>query len=259
MRKQQAYDKAFFAYTDRMALRSAEVVLPLVRQHFDVHSVVDFGCGNGGWLAVWKKLGVRECQGVDGDYLDTAGLLIDKSEFMSHDLGQPMVLGRRFDLAQSLKVAEHLPAADADSFVDTLVAHADVILFSAASPGQGGMFHVNERPYEWWRDKFAARGYVLLDLVRPAIRDKPAVEPWYRYNTFVFVKESRYEGLPGAVRSSRIDDGRPVPDLSPLPYRIRKAILRPLPTQVVNLISRLHTLWARMRMGKGICASSDEG
>ena len=33
--------------------------------------------------------------------------------------------------------------------------HSDIVLFSAAPPGQGGHGHVNERSYEYWRGEFA--------------------------------------------------------------------------------------------------------
>ena len=47
----------------------------------------------------------------------------------------------------------------ADTFVQNLVRHASgAILFSAAPPGQGGEFHVNEQPYEYWRGKFQRCG-----------------------------------------------------------------------------------------------------
>ena len=46
-------------------------------------------------------------------------------------------------------------AAFADVFVDSLCRHGELIIFSAAVPGQGGERHVNEQPLEYWREKFA--------------------------------------------------------------------------------------------------------
>ena len=62
------------------------------------------------------------------------------------NLANPVDLGRKFDLVQSLEVGEHLPKSAADTFVETLVKHGDVVLFSAASVGQGGHDHINEQP-----------------------------------------------------------------------------------------------------------------
>jgi hypothetical protein len=65
-------------------------------------------------------------------------------------------------LVQSLEVAEHLDAQAADEFVDNLVRHGRLILFSAALPGQGGERHINEQPLDDWRSRFLARGYEAL-------------------------------------------------------------------------------------------------
>lgn len=241
----ERYSHEFFSYTDRLAIRSAEAVLPVVRAVEPAQSVADFGCGHGGWLAVWKRLGVAEVVGIDGEYVNSDDLLINEGEFVRHDLTKPLDLGRRFDLVQSLEVAEHLPKTAAEVFIETLTRHGDVVLFSAAAPGQGGMHHVNEQPYDYWRDLFDKRGYVMLDLIRPQIGDKREVEPWYRYNTFVFVNHSKLKSLSEQNRSRQVDSHSRVSDISPLTYRVRKALVRPLPVAVVNQLSRLHTWWVQ--------------
>ena len=43
--------------------------------------------------------------------------------------------------------------------------------------------------YEYWRDKFIDRGYVLIDWLRGAIKENMAVDAWYRYNIMCFVKQ----------------------------------------------------------------------
>jgi hypothetical protein len=100
---------------------------------------------------------------------------------------------------QSLEVAEHVPATAAQTFVDCLVAHAPVVLFSAAVPGQGGDNHVNEQPYEYWRSLFADRGYRMYDFLRPQIVGTKAAH-WYRYNTFLFATRS----VPAQIESSLV-------------------------------------------------------
>jgi hypothetical protein len=51
---------------------------------------------------------------------------------------------KRFDLAISLEVAEHLPEGSAGALVSTLIEAAPVVVFSAAIKGQSGTNHINE-------------------------------------------------------------------------------------------------------------------
>lgn len=226
------YDEKFYDYINRGAKRSAAAILPLILQNHRVKSVADFGCGQGAWLSVWKELGINEILGLDGDYVAQESLLISPTEFLPSDLSQPVNLGRRFDLVQSLEVAEHLPETAADIFVDNLVKHGDMIFFSAATVGQGGENHINEQPYDYWRSKFNARGYVLLDAIRPMVTKRRDVEPWYRYNTFLFVKTSHLNAIPPQLARYELPSDQAVKDVSPPLYKARKLVLRLTPTRV---------------------------
>jgi hypothetical protein len=57
------------------------------------------------------------------------------------------------------EVAEHLPANVASQLVSHLVSLSDVILFTAATPGQGGRHHLNEQPHSYWVALFAQLGF----------------------------------------------------------------------------------------------------
>jgi hypothetical protein len=161
--------------------------------------------------------------------VDRDSLLIERSELKVSDLASPVDLGRKFDFVQSLEVAEHLPESAASTFVESLVRHGDIILFSAAAVGQGGHDHINEQPYEYWRDKFLKHGYVLLDWLREAIKDNRSVEPWYRYNSLCFVKQALIDTLPKDLQRRRVADADPVVDISPYAYKVRKKIIKKLP------------------------------
>src|ERR1051326_1233660 len=133
------------------SLRSARVVVPILLRSMAVGSVVDFGCGAGNWLSAFHENGLRDILGYDGDYVDTGNLRIDPACFVARNLEREDQVTRRFDLAISLEVAEHLPTARAAGFVDLLVRSAPAVLFGAAIPGQGGVHHVNEQWPDYWR------------------------------------------------------------------------------------------------------------
>ncbi len=155
---------------------------------YNPSSIVDFGCGTGTWLAAAKQINRDiEVVGVDGDYVDRNMLMINKKEFLPRDLTRELDLKRKFDLAMSLEVAEHLDEKYADVFVDTLCRHSDIILFSAAHLGQGGDGHINEQPIEYWINKFEKRDYVWND-IREIFKNNYDIEPWYKDNISLFIK-----------------------------------------------------------------------
>lgn len=184
-----SYDTEFYDVIADGCLRSARAVVPAVIDLFDLGAaatVVDFGCGQGWWLSVYKENGCL-VQGFDGSYVDQARLAIDPAEFTPIDLATTSPqLDHCFDLAMSLEVAEHLPEAAADRFVDDLCAASTKILFSAAIPAQGGTGHVNEQWPDYWVAKFAAHGYIPSTILQDRFWDDPAVECWYAQNMLLF-------------------------------------------------------------------------
>lgn len=184
------YDTRFFLSQELGSRTSAAIVVPLVLDLFSVRSVIDVGCGLGGWLRAFEENGVTDYLGVDGDYINQDMLQIPADRFKAHDLATLPSIERRFDLACSLEVGEHLPEACADWLVATLVGAAPVVLFSAALPGQGGTGHINEQWPSYWHHLFASHGYVAVDCIRPLIHTDERIEFWYRQNILVFCAPS---------------------------------------------------------------------
>ncbi len=201
--KISVYDKNFYAQQGEGALRSARAIVPIVLAHFSVRSAVDLGCGCGAWLHALEELGVTDVVGYDGDYVERSILLMDPAKFTPVDLTNDFEIGRTFDLAVSLEVAEHLPGELAEAFVGRLVAAAPHILFSAAIPGQGGTHHVNEQWQDYWRSIFQSFRFFPIDLVRPVIWGRADINYWYQQNTIVYCSEE-------ALRNNK--NLQPVPD-----------------------------------------------
>jgi len=229
-----SYDDTFFRYIQEGSRRSAEVIVPLVANHLRIESILDVGCGAGAWLAEYRRQGIPTCVGVDGDYVNTSKLLIPPTTFVPRNVGHTFDLGRRFDLVQCLEVGEHLEPGSSRSLVENLVRHSDLVLFSAAVPGQGGENHTNEQPYEFWRALFAEHDYAPHDFVRPLVRGAAVVEIWYRQNTILYVAKDAQASLSPVVAASRVPDGTPIKDISGIPYRLRKRTLALLPVAWIS-------------------------
>ena len=170
--------------------------MPIVRKYIRPQKVIDVGCGVGTWLSVWQKNLGAEIYGVDGDYVDRNQFLIDKKFFHPYNIEKRINLNKKFDLAMTLEVAEHLSPERADSFVEDLTKLSDVILFSAAIPGQGGDNHVNEQFQSYWAEKFARLDYVAVDCIRPQVWNNNQIVMHYRQNLFIYVKTTEFYHYP---------------------------------------------------------------
>jgi hypothetical protein len=190
-----SYGDAFFTNITGASIQSARRVMPLVVDLLKPRSLLELGSGRGAWTMAARDLGVPDCLAVDGAWVRDQELLIPPACFCRHDLEKPIDLNRKFDLVMSLEVAEHLKPSAADSFVQSLTAHGDVVLFSAASMYQGGTRHLNEQWPQYWIEKFSTRGYVCYDVVRPMIWNEHAVSFYYKQNAFLFVRAGQNDAL----------------------------------------------------------------
>lgn len=191
-----AYSAEFYRDLDQTSGPSAARVLPLVLSLVPVGSAVDVGCGDGSWLAALSALGVSDIMGVEGPWISPQQLKIPTDKVRRMRLDQAIRIDRRFDLALSLEVAEHLPPARAESFVADLVALAPAVLLSAAIPGQGGHRHVNEQWPGYWATLFARHGYAAVDCLRPRLWTDGGVAWWYRQNLILFCDAGMRERHP---------------------------------------------------------------
>ena len=181
-----AYSAEFYRDLDQTSGPSAARVLPLLLSFLPVRSAVDVGCGDGSWLSALSALGVNDIMGVEGPWISPQQLKIPTDKVRRMRLDQAIRVERRFDLALSLEVAEHLPPARAESFVADLAALAPAVLLSAAIPGQGGHHHVNEQWPDYWAALFARHGYAVVDCLRPRLWSDDGVAWWYRQNLLLF-------------------------------------------------------------------------
>lgn len=182
---------------------SARIIYPYILKYTGkVNSVVDVGCGLGGWLRVFEEMGTEKILGIDLKVPEK--LVISEVDFISKDLEEPIKLNERFDLALSLEVAEHLSKNRAESFIDDLTGLSDKVLFSAAIPLQGGRDHINEQFPDYWIDKFEKRNYAVIDF-RDEIRWFFYPCWWYAQNMLLFVKKGtdKFERKPPFIYMSQ--------------------------------------------------------
>jgi len=166
-------------------LEGPRKALPLIFADGRPESVLDVGCGQGTWVRAALDYGISDVYGLDGVDIPASKLLFEPARFRRCDLTAQVDLGRKFGLVLCLEVAEHLDEAFAPMLVQTLIKHADRVLFSAACPQQIGQHHVNCQWPDYWQKIFNGHGFACCDDVRWKIWGESLIEPWYRQNMFV--------------------------------------------------------------------------
>ncbi len=253
MQQSYSYSSKFYASVDKRAAESADLVLVELLKFLNVDSIVDVGCGSGAWLKSGLKLGIKNAIGIDlpsslsliQTNSDFQGYLNDKSlTLIERDLVSDCIT--KFpsaDVAFCLEVAEHLPSDVANSLIKLLTDSSNFVVFSAAQPGQGGTFHINERPLEHWIRQFAKCGFEAFDPFRKALGINPNVPRFYALNTLFFAKKNasvHYRILFNQIdfNHTKISENDEI-DKRTLLEKIRYKVLSFLPVQLVTLISRL--------------------
>ena len=186
-------DQFYKSLTDGSYISAKHYISILSSLLIKPQKVVDVGCGRGPWLKAFSESGAKELVGIDGDWVRQEHMLDKKIRFYSVDFSSSVIknpVNKKFDLAMSLEVAEHLKPEQAITFVNYLTSFSEIILFSAAFSGQGGTDHFNERPHSYWAKIFIKKGYLPYDLFRPKVWGNQEIEVWYRQNTFLYIKSN---------------------------------------------------------------------
>jgi cyclopropane fatty-acyl-phospholipid synthase-like methyltransferase len=187
------YSEKYYQGTVEMpAVQSATVISNCVMAKFNPQSLIDVGCGTGALLEAFQKRGVK-ARGLE---YSEAGLALCRQrnlEVTKFDLTTDLLTKEEhYDVAISMEVAEHLPQKVADKYVGLLAKLSDIVIFTAAFPGQGGKDHINEQPHSYWIEKFARQGFShdisLTNAWKEEWRSSNSVANWYYENLMIFQK-----------------------------------------------------------------------
>ncbi|MEZ9898250.1 methyltransferase domain-containing protein [Vibrio breoganii] len=234
---EHAYNDDFFRYINKGSELAAEAIIPIIKKHFVVDSVLDVGCGSGTWLKVWKEHNIEDVYGIDGNSLKDKEILVPRKNLLSMNLCSSFNLDRRFTVTQCLEVAEHIPQKYSLLLVESICKHSDIVIFSAAPPGQGGENHVNEQCYDYWRNIFKMNGFDAYDIIRPKISGLKSIPPWYKYNLLIYIRDtSNYASLLDAYRQPY---NKKISDISPWRYKTRKRLISLLPVEIATLVAKV--------------------
>lgn len=177
------YDKNY--YGARMDFKNE--VYPLMGNIFDnilkPKNVIDVGCGHG------ILMDGLSCESVGIEASDEGFKQTKERGYEAYqiDLRLPLDFKRRFDLAISIEVAEHLEEEYADIFVDNLISLSNRILVTASPKVE--QYHYNAQSKQYWIEKFCAKGFSLSETTNVLVetmRKKIPKARDYLYNNLMF-------------------------------------------------------------------------
>ena len=150
-----------------------------VNSEIDFKSVVDVGCADGDLAKQWDADGYASF-GIEGSDAAKEFSVLREDQQIWYDIRTPMRYPMVVcDLVVSLEVAEHIEPEHANTYVKNLVmmnTNGVGILLSAATPGQGGHYHVNCQFPDYWEKKFKYHEYIRDKCIEENIKRR--IAPW---------------------------------------------------------------------------------
>jgi SAM-dependent methyltransferase len=195
------YSQKFYSNVDSRANYSTKAIVNILKNYInfpDLNLIVDVGCGSGAWINCFLLNSTSEIHGYDliesielnrvrfRDELESRVKLFVSDFENTVDLRLPSA-----DLGVCLEVLEHLENKTGKKLVQELSQNCDIILFSAATPGQGGTGHINEQEHNYWLNQFKENGFDIYDCIRPKLQNDSNVARYYALNTFLLIKSSK--------------------------------------------------------------------
>lgn len=167
------YDEKYFAtdhvqpetvklYVDHVLAFGAELL------GRPVASILEAGCA-GGWFTeelLRRGIDVIAVEGTHSGHDRTVARGVPQSRVIRHDLRQPLVLGRQFDMVLCTEVAEHIECPFSSQLIQNLVKHSQLVWFSFEEPSTNDAHyhHSNEQPEMFWINLFRFYGYRMRRL-----------------------------------------------------------------------------------------------
>jgi hypothetical protein len=153
----------------RRLAEAADFLIECLREVADFKTVLEVGCGEGAFLSAVVRMGATRAAGIESFAPPTLVDGIHGSDVRIADYTHPMPLlpEEHFDLVICLELAQQVSLEQLETFIHSLAAAGDLVLFSAEIPGQNGD---PRSPGLYLRQAvpaFRSRGFVLDDFFRP--------------------------------------------------------------------------------------------
>jgi SAM-dependent methyltransferase len=131
----------------------------------DRFSVLELGCGAGGFRPLLARFGANLYLGLDANPLAfeySPHILESPASYRIVDLQKMIDFGCTFDVICSFEVLEHIREDALDELMWTIRTHmrSDSLFVGTASTDEHYDVHITVHPREWWLERFARFGLV---------------------------------------------------------------------------------------------------
>lgn len=163
----------------------------IIQKYYNPSTFIDFGASSGLYLReIKERMPLIESFGYE--FAEEAVEHALCNDIILADLTVPLTRQKKENtVGICLEVLEHISEDSWETVLCNISNLCDVILFSAASPGQGGVGHINCRWKIDWIRRFNKLGWVVdLDMSRNVIREMESTRHmgWFLNNVIVFIK-----------------------------------------------------------------------
>lgn len=157
----------------------APIIANAIVELWNPATTLDIGCAIGDVVRALSLRGVSSW-GLEGHENVIPYLVCHPLQVIISDLRDKVTFpeeikaGRPYiDLVLCLEVAEHIEPEYCGVFLDNLTAlWPRTIILTAAPPGQGGLYHVNCKPSQFWVMNLSELGYVIDPGKMDAFRER---------------------------------------------------------------------------------------
>jgi SAM-dependent methyltransferase/glycosyltransferase involved in cell wall biosynthesis len=141
--------------------------LKFIFDKYSSQSILDLGCNQGEYLAMFQKWGVTNILGID--------------VLAQTNLSASLNLAQKFDLVLCINLMAYISPDDEANVLSHIDRYAEqLILFSAPEPGQIGDGYINCQPLSYWLSRWQTWGWQPIVFDTLAIRSLATFVSWRR-------------------------------------------------------------------------------
>tara|TARA_Y100000768_G_scaffold364726_1_gene325408 strand:+ start:384 stop:1136 length:753 start_codon:yes stop_codon:yes gene_type:complete len=226
-----SFQKQYYKSFAKSSYNYGKILSKLLNSKFEISSVIDFGSGTCDLVYGFSKPNKvfvaidNHNENIDKQFLNK------KNYFYKLDLTKKIDFQKKFDCCLCFEVLEHIDNSKCDTVIDNITKHSDLVVFSSAREGQGGLNHINEQKLDYWINKFKNKNYNCYDYIRPHIINEN-IPYYFKANTLVFINKNNLDLTKKVNKYLIYSDLRKDKFI----YKIRKFILKNLNVEIINYL-----------------------